>query len=105
MEQQLQQQPSSPTKLASVAIEAGTSSGSGGILSSAAVAPLNPILSTTVSYMYTGKSIIIPYSQKCWREFNLAVWYGIAIHIHVLYASTVLALIFEHSNSLNGKFK
>ena len=48
--QQLQQQPSSPTKLASVAIEAGTSSGSGGILASAAVAPLNPILSTSVSY-------------------------------------------------------
>lgn len=39
------QQPSSPTKLA---IEAGTSSGSGGILSSA-MAPLNPILSTSVS--------------------------------------------------------
>lgn len=69
--QQLQQQPSSPTKLVSVAIEAGTSSGSGGILSSAAVAPLNPILSTSVSYMYTGKSIIIPYSHKCWWEFNL----------------------------------
>ena len=42
------QQPSSPTKLASVATEAGTSSGSGGILSSA-MAPLNPILSTSVS--------------------------------------------------------